>query len=39
MRRCPFITLLALFSFFLTGTVSAQIIVDLNLDRTLYLAY
>ncbi len=38
MRRCPFITLLALFSFFLTGTVSAQIIVDLNLDRTLYLA-
>lgn len=38
MRRFPFLAFLALFGLFLTGTASAQIIVDLKLDRTLYLA-
>ncbi len=38
MRSLFPIALLAFFGFFLGGTASAQIIVDLKLDRTLYLA-
>jgi len=38
MRRVPAIALLLLFGLLLSGTASAQIIVDLKLDRTLYLA-
>lgn len=38
MRPFFSIAILAFFGFFLSGTASAQIIVDLKLDRTLYLA-